>query len=306
MQKKAAGAGEGNEKSVWFVGTASGILGSFMIYWWYYSENNKDMREVSMFTNQEILKIAVNQSALDINCREEDFFKEENVVVRSEAGRFARKYYKEPIACNLVSYGNNVVASVKDEYKDIVEEYISKFQFFHCFETPNMHWLESRLKQYGQSVCFMAEYFLPDVRRIEGLSCDYEIRILTQKDFSDLYLPEWGNALCEDRKELDVLGVGAYDGGQLVGLAGCSADCETMWQIGVDVLPAYRKKGIAAALTSNLAMEVLKRDLVPFYCCAWSNIRSAKNAIKSGFSPAWVEMTAKPTELVEEMNKLRV
>ena len=31
--------------------------------------------------------------------------------------------------------------------------------------------------------------------------------------------------------ETDVLGVGAYDNGKLVGLAGCSADCEDMWQI---------------------------------------------------------------------------
>lgn len=44
------------------------------------------------------------------------------------------------------------------------------------------------------------------------------------------------------RKEKDVLGVGAYDDGRLIALAGCSADCETMWQIGIDVLPPYRKR----------------------------------------------------------------
>ena len=83
--------------------------------------------------------------------------------------------------------------------------------------------------------------------------------------------------MCEARKELDVLGVGAYDNGKLIGLAGCSADCDDMWQIGVDVLPEYRRKGIASALTSNLAVEIIERGKVPFYCCAWSNIRSAKN-----------------------------
>ena len=65
---------------------------------------------------------------------------------------------------------------------------------------------------------------------------------------------------CEDRKELDVLGIGAYDGEKLVGLAGCSADCEAMWQIGVDVLPAYRRQGVASALTSGLAMKILERQ----------------------------------------------
>jgi predicted GNAT family acetyltransferase len=76
-----------------------------------------------------------------------------------------------------------------------------------------------------------------------------------------------------------------------------------MWQIGVDVLPEYRRKGIASAMTGRLALEILERGKVPFYCCAWSNVKSARNAIKSGFRPAWVEMTVKPAELVEEMNR---
>ena len=99
-------------------------------------------------------------------------------------------------------------------------------------------------------------------------------------------------------KELDVLGVGAFDGERLIGLAACSADCDTMWQIGIDVLPEYRRQGIASALTSRLAIEVLNVGKVPFYCCAWSNVKSARNAIKSGFRPAWVELTVKSVETV--------
>ena len=58
------------------------------------------------------------------------------------------------------------------------------------------------------------------------------MRVLQQEDFKDLYTDEWSNALCEERKHLDVLGVGAYHDGNLIGLAGCSADCDTMWKIG--------------------------------------------------------------------------
>ena len=256
-----------------------------------------------MYKNQDILQIAMRQSALDINCDPTDFLASTSIVVKSVIGPMARKYYKEPIACNLVSYGNNIVASVKDEYRPIVEEYIEKFEFYHCFETPNLHWLDSRLSDLGQKVCFMEEYFLPDMEKLDRSSCNYELKVLEHEDFIDLYLPEWSNALCKDRAELDVLGVGAYDGDKLIGLAGCSADCDNMWQIGVDVLPEYRRQGIASVLTANLAMETLERKRVPFYCCAWSNIRSAKTAIKSGFVPAWVEMTVKPKEVIEEMNR---
>lgn len=94
-----------------------------------------------------------------------------------------------------------------------------------------------------------------------------------------------------------------YDGEKLVGLAACSADCDNMWQIGVDVLPEYRRMGIASSLTSNLAIEIIERGKVPFYCCAWSNLKSVKNALRSGFVPGWVEMTVKAASLVDEMNK---
>ena len=127
-------------------------------------------------------------------------------------------------------------------------------------------------------------------------------RVLHQPDFADLYLPQWSNALCEKRRELDVLAVGAYDGDRLVGLAGASADCAEMYQIGVDVLPAYRRQGIACSLTSRLAKEILLMGKVPFYCTAWCNLKSARNAIKCGFRPAWVELTAREIAFVDRMN----
>ena len=254
-------------------------------------------------TNQEILKIAMAQSAKDLCADASDFEKRENVVVISHKSDNARKYLRLPFSCQLVSYGNNAVASVSVEFREIAENYINKYPVEHLFETPNLHVLNDTLMEKGQKICFMAEYFLPDMNILRPLDCTYELRVLTQTDFADLYLPEWSNALCEGRKHLDVLGVGAYDDGKLVGLAGCSADCDTMWQIGIDVLPEYRRQGIAAALTSRLAIEIIKHGKVPFYCAAWCNVKSVRNAIKSGFRPAWVEMTAKPCGTVDEMNK---
>ena len=67
-----------------------------------------------------------------------------------------------------------------------------------------------------------------------------------------------------------------------------------MWQIGIDVLPQYRGRGVAAALVSRLAQETFARGKVPFYCAAWSNIPSKRTALRCGFFPAWVQLTAKP------------
>ena len=259
-----------------------------------------------MMTNREILQIAMEQSAIDLSADATDFLREENVVVLSRENASARRYLKLPFSCQLVSYGNNVVASVLPEFREMTEEYIGRYSVEHLFETPNLHVLNDALLQKGQKICFMAEYFLPDIEVLYAkpaeIASPYRMKLLSQKDFADLYLPEWSNALCAQRKHLDVLGVGAYDGDRLVGLAACSADCDTMWQIGIDVLPAYRRQGIASALTRSLAVEILKCGKVPFYCAAWSNVKSVRNAIRSGFRPAWVEMTAKSCETVDAMN----
>lgn len=254
-------------------------------------------------TNKDILNIAMQQSAIDSNCNVDDFESFENKVVISSKKTNARKYLELPFLCDLTSYGNNIVASGSSKLLGIVKDYINKYPVEHCFETPNLHVLIENLKPFDISVCFMAEYFLPDMTVIKPLSCEYETRVLKSVDFADYYLPQWSNALCEKRKQLDILAVGAFENEKLVGLAGCSADCDSMWQIGVDVLPKYRKQGIASSLTSKLAIEVLSRKIVPFYCCAWSNIKSAKNAIKSGFRPAWVQATVKTNAFISNINR---
>lgn len=112
-----------------------------------------------MFTNEDILRVALEQSAIDSNCNWEDFLKKDNVIVTSVANPSARRYLKLPHVCDLTTYGNNIVATIAEDYRDIVESYISKYAVEHCFETPNMHVLNDAFRTYGLGVCFMAEYF---------------------------------------------------------------------------------------------------------------------------------------------------
>lgn len=242
-------------------------------------------------SNEEIRDTALMQSAVDSNCSPTDFDSAIGKVVISKQNDGARRYLKLPFLCDMTSFGSNIVASVSDEVFDIVSEYIGKYPIEQCFAPPALDELMARLRPFGASKCYMSEYFLPDVDSFPSLSCKYETRLLTPADFDKLYLPEWSNALCSARRQLDKLAVGAYDKGKLVALAGCSADCDSMWQIGIDVLPEYRRRGIASAITNLLAHEIMKREKVPFYCCAWANIKSAKNALRSGFRPAWVQLT---------------
>lgn len=253
-------------------------------------------------TTKEIYQIAMRQSALELGCKAEDFLQRENKLVYSVCSDSARSYLTLPFFCQIVSYGSNAVASVSPAVSGDVQWYLERYKVPGCFETPNINVLAQKLAPYGFSLCFMAEYFLPGVDALHPLSCDFTIKKLYHEDFAELYTPEWSNALSAARPQHDVLGMGAYHGGKLIGLAGCSADCEQMWQIGIDVLPPYRRKGVASALTSRLALEILALGKVPFYCAAWSNLFSVRNAIKSGFRPAWIELTAKEQAFVDRMN----
>ena len=253
-------------------------------------------------TSRKIREIAMWQSAIDLNCAPGDFLMEENRLAISEPDPRARRYLSLPFECNLVSYGSNIVASVSEATRETVKSYIETYPMEHCFETPNLHILNEALSKFDLAVCFMAEYFLPELNSLKMRACKYHLKLLEPPDFQSLYQPQWSHALCEQRKQLDVLGVGAYDKDRLIALAGASADCDSMWQIGIDVLPEYRSRGIGSALTSRLAFEILKRGRVPFYCAAWSNLRSVRNAIRSGFRPAWVEMTAKRKSFVAKIN----
>lgn len=254
-------------------------------------------------TNRDILQLALQQSAYDCNCCADDFLSSENKVVLSQKNDKARAYLPLPFECDLVSYGSNIVAQVSPRMKETVEWYIGKYAVEHCFETPNVIALNEKLAAFDYKVCFMAEYFLPDINVLRELPSAYELRVLQPEEFEPYYTDDWNNALCKSRKHLDRLAVGAFDRSRLVGLAGCSADCETMYQIGVDVLPAYRQQGIASAVTSRLAAEILKLGKVPFYCAPWSNIKSVRNAVRSGFKPAWVELTARDSAFVDAMNQ---
>lgn len=259
-----------------------------------------------MLTNAAILRAALRQSAYDSGCAPEDFLRAENVFVESKPSAHAHRYLDLPFVCDIVSYGTNAVVSARADVLSRLEQTVAACgEPYRLFETPALYALNEALAPAGAKICFMADYFLPDVDAVftAELPCGFHIRVLEPEDFASLYLPEWRNALCARRKQFDVLAVGAYadDGATLVALAGCSDDAADFYQIGVDVLPAFRRRGIASALTNCLARECFARGKIPFYCAAWSNVRSVRNALRAGFKPGWVEVTAKPVAFVNEL-----
>ncbi len=92
----------------------------------------------------------------------------------------------------------------------------------------------------------------------------------------------------------DVLGAAAYENGQLLGMAGASADSPLLWQIGINVMSGAEGRGIGSMLTAILRNEILAAGRLPYYGTAFSHIVSQNVARKAGFVPAWCELTASP------------
>jgi len=84
--------------------------------------------------------------------------------------------------------------------------------------------------------------------------------------------------------------------GETAGVAAATADCDVMWQIGVDTLPAYRQRGIAKATVSALTEILLSKAILPYYSTRFFNIASRRLAISLGYRPAWVELYTRETQ----------
>lgn len=246
--------------------------------------------------NKDIWKIAMEQSAIDFNCLADDFTKQGNTVVVSVLNDGAKKCYKKPMFCGLAYYGDGLVASVDEQIKEFITKFINKHSGFKSFDTPQLIAINRELEKYGKCVCHIAEFFLPDMRKEVIINSSIDVKVLLEEDIPVLYSDNRFHMALgygSDVSKKDVLAVIGYVDGNTAGVAGASNDCDTMWQIGIDVLPEYRRLGIASTLTRILTDEIIKRGKVPFYCTAWSNISSKNNAIKCGYKTAWVEMAAK-------------
>ena len=102
--------------------------------------------------NDKILKIAMQQQAVEYSCVPEDFYSSENKVVISKENSKARAYLKLPFYCALTSFGNNVVASVNVDIADFVSEYIKNKKIEHCFTPPNIFILNDELRKHGNQI----------------------------------------------------------------------------------------------------------------------------------------------------------
>ena len=242
--------------------------------------------------------------ALDFNCNADDFDKKENIIVVPKELPGRREYTPKKAFFSMVTMGKNVVMNAPEEMHEWLVNWGKGREGIWLFEHHNMMELEEELTKYGKRLWQSHHMFLPKARmeevdalvEMQATNNGLKIQWFEQEEIQPLYgREEFPNALCDCFKpeRPDVLAVGAMYEGQIIGLAGCSADTKLFWQIGIDVLPEWRGKGVATLLVRLLKNECFRRGAIPFYGTSLSNLGSWHVALGSGFYPAWVEIATK-------------
>lgn len=237
------------------------------------------------------IEIAKREMSKLMNCDVSDFDKKENVIIEGNSKNSIR----------MVSFGRNTVCNVDKSTYIWAMEFYHKIPSYRCFDLVQLDTLNSQLKQYGTRISSVGEYFIPNMKNIKRYKTDYQSVILKDKEIRGLHkFKDFPMALSYGNPEADVLAIVAYSGDVIMGVAACSNDFDSMYQIGVDVIPQFRNQGVAKHLVAELTYEVLKLGKLPFVGTSIGNIASKKLAQECGYVHAWIEMYS---DTIEATNK---
>lgn len=249
---------------------------------------------------KKLISAAAVQLSKDYNCEPSDFFRIQNIFTQSVLRPGQRFFTETPSPFKAVTFGHNAVISAVPSLLDFAYE-LESFNGTLLFDGKGIAAANSFLNIRGYIIGDIKQYYLPSDNFRICSSEGYKLMVFDEGDIRTQlhpYYKGYDNALMYHSigSRHDVLAVAAMSGRTILGMAGASSDSGLFWQIGIDVIPECRQKGLGAILVSTLANEVLLREKIPYYGTWPGNVFSQKTALKVGFRPVWTEMTAAPAQ----------
>lgn len=233
-------------------------------------------------------RIFFNQLSVDYNLSVEDILSAENkyTVNNKLNGRSAYEWddtalLKICVVNNkfiMCSYCEKLLERLKNTFDNVNPGFLGSFYHLEI--------LNGILKDYNEKICDIHHYYLPKIR--VDIPTKLKVKILDEKELLNFKGDDrFKNALEFSKKRPDMLGVGLYKDNELTALAAASRDSDTMWQIGINVLPDFKHTGAGTAAVNILKEEIIKKGILPFYGTVESHIASSKIALKCGFEPVF-------------------
>lgn len=243
-----------------------------------------------MLTNKGILRTAAEQSAIDMGCTVDAFSREEHTILPAALHPGRRRYFAKTPFLHMDCYGHGVVAMADRAIAGDLEALFRGAPGFRCM--AKLSELSALIAPHGRRLNAVS-FYLPKPGRNREVRAPFDIEVLLYDDVHRLYRDtRFPMALgyFEGGERQDVIAAVARRDGEIMGVAGASNDSDTMWQVGIDVLPEHRGRGVATALVKRITAEILSRGIVPFYGTPWSHVASQKIAIGAGYAPGWAEI----------------
>jgi len=235
----------------------------------------------------------------EYNCTPKDFTKQENILTVSALQDGRRRYSEEKYFFHMATLGSNAVLTAEECLHPFLQEFMKNRTGHWLFELPNLLPLEKELNRFGYTLTQTYHMFLP-AEAVEPKK-DFPVKwFYGKEEISQFYGDErFPNAICSEYllHRPDKIVVCAYDGDKIMGMAGCSEDAPGWQQIGIDVMPSYRSKGVATYLVTLLKNKILEEGNIPFYGTSLSNYHSWNIALNCGFRPAWVEIGSEKSRI---------
>jgi GNAT superfamily N-acetyltransferase len=236
--------------------------------------------------------------ATDMACSPKDFDKPGVTVVeyRSLPGR--RQFPEPSRQLMIVTFGAGAVISCAPSRMPWVMDHLSRRRPDELFAAEAIARMYAIVSSEGQWLSGPGPRYLCSAETLRpcALADRVQLRTYAGADVGQLFEHAGFHNALEYRLtglRPDVLACAAFHASKPVGIAGVSADCDAMWQVGIDVVAEWRGRGIGAALVSRVTRMVLDAGRVPYYATGMDNIASQRLAIGVGFWPAWTELYVK-------------
>ena len=235
-------------------------------------------------------KELAEQLAYDYCCSVEDVLDGNNhfSVFERNGGQRVFDSLEMP-ALKIVAVNGKLLFAGAPEVMEKCRGSFSKEGAAWFMDVHNFRKIEELLEEFGHRIKTVHPFFLPENDAVP--EAKFEIKKYDQQEIlqfkDDERFPE---AFSFDEQAPDVLAVAAFKDGEIIGMAGASADSPTFWQIGINVSKDSECAHVGSTLVSILKKDIMDFGKVPYYGTSFSNLCSQRVALNAGFKPAWVEL----------------
>lgn len=237
----------------------------------------------------------LTQLSVDFNCTTTALQTKGNTITISALNEGRRNYEPEKPFLKMATNGESTIIMVDECLHEFFKNLSENAQGHNIFKFENLLKIDEEIRKYRYTLTNTHHMFLPCNNTQPEEVC--EVKWLYDDEIRPFYGDDrFPNAIAYPMPcsaSPDKMAVVAVDGDKIMGMAGCSEDAPNWQQIGIDVLQEYRSRKIGTYLVTLLKNKILEKGDVPFYGTDVANIQSQNVALKSGFRPAWVEISSR-------------